>query len=343
MCDYNLFGLTEPRCPECGFRFEWAELLSADRVPHRYLFEHHPESNFKSFWKTAWGGLRPWRFWRELKPVMPSRPGRLTVYAVRAALLLVGAVIGYGLLASISLMVAARQERAAMLAGQPSSWVTMMNGFANPPKLPPVSQSSLDAMYPLPPKPAFFGWLWQLRPDVALVAEVVAVCVLWPWATYLTLMIFRWSMSRAKVKTIHVRRCVTYSFDVGVWVGLVVLIAWPIYGALSPDPLANFIPTGRAPTLAPRMPGTWWGAEVPATVFWWTIGLAVGVIAFSVLRLVIAYRLYLRFHRPGLTVISSQVILLMLLAWYVLAMDTPLASLCRSVIGLRGNGMYSVR
>ena len=53
MCDYNLFGLTEARCPECGYRFVWAELLDATRRPHRYLFEHHPESNFKSFWSIG--------------------------------------------------------------------------------------------------------------------------------------------------------------------------------------------------------------------------------------------------------------------------------------------------
>ena|GEM_PF-5178637 len=25
-CAYNLHGLTVPRCPECGFRFEWSDL-----------------------------------------------------------------------------------------------------------------------------------------------------------------------------------------------------------------------------------------------------------------------------------------------------------------------------
>lgn len=25
LCEYNLRGLSEPRCPECGYQFEWAE------------------------------------------------------------------------------------------------------------------------------------------------------------------------------------------------------------------------------------------------------------------------------------------------------------------------------
>src|SRR6266699_218984 len=84
-CDYNLHGLTEPRCPECGTPFEWAEMLEARTRLHPYLFEHHPESEFRSFWRTAWGGLRePWRFWESLHPRMPSQPRRLVLYWVAA-------------------------------------------------------------------------------------------------------------------------------------------------------------------------------------------------------------------------------------------------------------------
>ena len=43
LCEYNLRGLSEPRCPECGYRFEWAELRDPSRRLHPYLFEHHPE------------------------------------------------------------------------------------------------------------------------------------------------------------------------------------------------------------------------------------------------------------------------------------------------------------
>lgn len=63
LCDYNLRGLVEPRCPECGFRFVWSEVLDPVRRKHPYLFEHHPRTWFRSFWKTLWAGWRPRRFW----------------------------------------------------------------------------------------------------------------------------------------------------------------------------------------------------------------------------------------------------------------------------------------
>src|SRR5215813_4087013 len=69
LCGYDLRGLSAPRCPECGSRFEWAELRDPTKKLHPYLFEHHPEKNFISFVRTLLGGVAPWRFWRMLLPV----------------------------------------------------------------------------------------------------------------------------------------------------------------------------------------------------------------------------------------------------------------------------------
>src|SRR5438105_5014634 len=89
MCEYNLRGLTEPRCPECGFRFAWKDLLDAKVRPHRYLFEHHPEANLRSFCKTAAGAaIRPGNFWASLHPAQLSRPRRLGCYWVACALVI---------------------------------------------------------------------------------------------------------------------------------------------------------------------------------------------------------------------------------------------------------------
>lgn len=66
LCTYNLHGLNEARCPECGYRFEWSEILDPDPRPHPYLFEHHPEKDVRSFLQTLVGGLRPGRFWGSL-------------------------------------------------------------------------------------------------------------------------------------------------------------------------------------------------------------------------------------------------------------------------------------
>jgi hypothetical protein len=58
LCEYNLRGLTDPRCPECGYRFDWDQLRDEKLKTHPYLFEHHPERNAWSFRKTATGCLR---------------------------------------------------------------------------------------------------------------------------------------------------------------------------------------------------------------------------------------------------------------------------------------------
>ncbi|HLL88571.1 MAG TPA: hypothetical protein VK324_04655 [Tepidisphaeraceae bacterium] len=79
-CDYELRGLVEPRCPECGYQFAWHELLDPAQRLHPYLYEHHPERGAWAFWKTVAGGLRPSAFWRSLRPTQPSSGGRLVRY-----------------------------------------------------------------------------------------------------------------------------------------------------------------------------------------------------------------------------------------------------------------------
>src|SRR5438874_13435081 len=80
MCGYDLRGQIEPRCPECGYRFQWEELRDPARRRHPYLFEHHPERNLWSFSRTLFAGLLPRRFWKTLLPVQPSSPARLINY-----------------------------------------------------------------------------------------------------------------------------------------------------------------------------------------------------------------------------------------------------------------------
>src|SRR5207249_584070 len=37
LCGYNLRGLEQPRCPECGYAFAWRQLLVETRNRHPYL------------------------------------------------------------------------------------------------------------------------------------------------------------------------------------------------------------------------------------------------------------------------------------------------------------------
>src|SRR5690348_5522772 len=53
LCGYELRGLREPMCPECGYRFNWPDLLDPARRFHPWLFEHHQRHNIWSFAKTV--------------------------------------------------------------------------------------------------------------------------------------------------------------------------------------------------------------------------------------------------------------------------------------------------
>ena len=80
LCDYNLRGLKRPRCPECGYLFHWPEILDPTRRIHRYLYEHHPEREFRSIAQTILGSLRPVRFWKSLHAAQLVNSSRLLSY-----------------------------------------------------------------------------------------------------------------------------------------------------------------------------------------------------------------------------------------------------------------------
>src|SRR5689334_13739883 len=89
LCLYNLRGLSEPRCPECGYRFEWSELLNPQSAAHRYIFEHHPGRNIWSFFRTLRAGLRTRRFWTNLRAVHTVKAKRLVIYWLMCCLFLI--------------------------------------------------------------------------------------------------------------------------------------------------------------------------------------------------------------------------------------------------------------
>lgn len=39
-CGYNLKLLGQPRCPECGLEFEWAQVVTYHQQSSDFLFEH---------------------------------------------------------------------------------------------------------------------------------------------------------------------------------------------------------------------------------------------------------------------------------------------------------------
>lgn len=270
LCDYNLRGLVDPVCPECGYRFEWAELTDPARRKHPYLFEHHPGRNVWSFWKTAWGGLRPRQFWASLSPAMPSRPRRLVLYwgvTAFAALLAVA-----GLYYAEWLRIGTTFTALPVFGGGRATYINL---FTNKFVTGPTNASPLTPVVP-------FGDFWAYAGPGYLIA--LACACAWPWLTFLSLLVFRISMRRARIRPTHVLRCVVYSGDALFWAALTVFtLSAAAAGAI-------WAGTGRAELLP---------ADVP-----WVAASFVPVLA--AYRLGVAYQRYLRFDHPWATVFASQ-------------------------------------
>jgi hypothetical protein len=205
LCRYNLRGLSEPRCPECGFTFEWREILDITRRKHPYLFEHHPDRNAWSFYKTLIGGLNPWRFWSTLHPAQAADERRLMAYRWIAK--------GFS---GVPLIIT-------------GLWLLMMS----------MSWPVNDW-----PRQSVFYLIDVFGREATLVSELVRpflharlyIFILLltlsllalPEMSTVALLIYRSSMRQAKIEKHHVDRCVAYSYDVVVWLvlGMLMLGIW---------------------------------------------------------------------------------------------------------------------
>jgi hypothetical protein len=189
LCDYNLRGLIQPRCPECGYTFAWDDLLDEARRHHRYIFEHHAKRTLWSFARTLLGGLRPKRFWSELHPWQKSHPMRLVLYLNIIVLIAMLPMLIEGLWHPVS----------AFLPSFTPSYRRSMAWSA-----------SMDFPWNILEAP--------LQADAReLLRGLFVVSLALPVVTYLLLMIFQQTMRKAKLRFAHVLRCITYSADVALW------------------------------------------------------------------------------------------------------------------------------
>jgi hypothetical protein len=179
LCEYDLRGLREALCPECGYRFAWAELLDEQLRNHPYLFELARRRLRRSFIKTNLAGWWPWRFWRSIRPQQRINLRRLKWYWLTSAALF---FVALGML----------------VLCEPVPFV-----FSHSPD---VAQGLEDYFQ-------FFARTnWEFEGTLLLAGLMYA---LWPVLTYLTLRIFAQSMHRAMVRPEHVVRCTLYSCDAG--------------------------------------------------------------------------------------------------------------------------------
>jgi hypothetical protein len=203
LCEYDLRGLAEPRCPECGYRFEWDELRDPRRRFHPWLFEHHPNRNKWSFYRTLTGGLAPAGFWSTLYPTQPSRPRRLLAYWGLTALPLAAAVAAHAWL-NVTGMIAGLRLRGTPPA---SPWRTVI-------------------------------WVASYDRYAGATELTGLMCLTWPWLTLAALLVFQVSLRRARLRPTHVLRCVLYSGDVAFWLALLVALvaAYMWAGSTWPPP-----------------------------------------------------------------------------------------------------------
>ena len=291
LCDYDLRGLIEPRCPECGFKFQWPDLLDPTLRRHPFIFEHHPERNLWSAWKTCTAMLRPKGFWTSLHPTQPSRPGRLFRYWLWPVLLTIGWTLAVSTAATIyanrrdaklisvtrakeiafwKAVEAATDERDKKLAAEIIKDYGSIDAYLN--QVYPAPQGGFEQM------PLMLRYLAQSLPFAFIVWG-------WPWASILSLLIFSISMRKRRVRAAHVMRTVIYSQDLFV----LIVAAWfalPILETLWPLQLNSVLLFGQP------------------------MGLLLFVVALGlfIYRMTIAYKYYLQFDHPFLTVLASQIV-----------------------------------
>jgi rubredoxin len=306
LCAYNLRGLAEPRCPECGYVFQWNEVLNPHIIRHPWLFEHNPRRPIRSFFRTQFENLRPRRFWRTVRATHEPRRVRLLCYWMISVLLVlimpVGMVVreAYQVSNEIS---SERNQTARLLKarGNEIQLRRVINGWGS-------VDAYLDSRYPPILSARYAGLVWETMIDplrshrslqyrAVVTAPALLTMIVWPWATFITLMIFLVSMRRANIKLVHVLRCVLYSCD-ALWLGAILVAAMPD-SYLLPEFL-------RHPARAVGDEGL--------------LQLLVGLL-FALLvgyRLSAAYALYLKFPHAGRVVMASQVIVFLTLLVLVL-------------------------
>lgn len=213
LCDYDLRGLTEPRCPECGHGFDWDELRSSPpRL--RWFFEHRQGFAATALLGTFARSLRPGVFWGRVRPTHPVRPARLALYAL---VLLSISAAGTWLPLAGSAYVRER-ARLPVVRGQLRAQLSDAAGNVRPEvqrHLNTIGMSSLDAyLDSILPSPTLTA-LWYAASTWQPMRRLAVPVIGWPILTVLLLVAFRAAFRQKQVRAEHLWRVAVYSGDVG--------------------------------------------------------------------------------------------------------------------------------
>jgi len=178
---------------------------------------------------------------------------------------------------------ARRQGLVAMFPRQPASFQkAILNSFGS-------AQAWAATRVPRWPHPDFLMQLVRARLlDATLFAA--ALWLPWPWLTLAGLMVFQISMRRARVRPIHVLRCVVYAGDVSLWA------AAGMFAVIANDVTNQGLVGGAA------------GRGSDGTV---VLGSAI-LLVVATYRLGVAYRDYLRFDHAFATAAAVQLMVALL-------------------------------
>jgi hypothetical protein len=306
LCDYNLRGLTEPRCPECGHAFDWDDVRDrAKRV--RWLYEHSRGVAVGSASGTLIRSLLPERFWSAVRPTHEVSPRRLLVYLL---LLLAIASIGswlplfaYGAIREYSRLPAARaQLRASMHDAdgnlRPEIAMHLRRIGVN------SVDEYIDSITPSPIISALWyaGSTW--RPMQRLLVPIAA----WPILTVALLVAFRLAFRQKHVGVEHFWRIAVYSIDfllIG-WAMLLPIGHWlqPLaHGLDDVTPLYDAVGRGRPAS----------GANL----------LLMGLLLVVAIRFEIAYRRYLGWPHGWRAPILIQAFVLLAIVRIMIFVNSP--------------------
>jgi hypothetical protein len=288
LCGYDLRGLPEQRCPECGHAFNLLELRRAQQRaaerPLPWLIEYPPDAAYgpeRNALLTQLLTLNPWWFWRRLRPTMRINQPRLRLYAETGWL-----ITAAGLALAIALE-------------PPASWLMKLAAYY------------LTLTDSGPESVSTWGNQWELSDRLISAIAPVVVMAVWPWLTLGILACFRMSLRQARVRPGHLLRCVTYSADLAIPAAILLLVGSWLITWWTPGGWGNVSLQSLFMSLGLL---DWFGwfvyqNQMPSPL----AGMTLLVLLWFAVRLCIAYRRYLAFPHAIATVISSQVIL-----WLVL-------------------------
>ncbi|MEW6250763.1 MAG: hypothetical protein AB1716_08955 [Planctomycetota bacterium] len=183
-CGYNLRMLPQPRCPECGLEFVWAEVIEAAREPLDCpLFEYNWRRRpVRSFFGTLGRAFVPWRLWRNLRLAAIPRVGPLLLLIVLVPLLFGAAII-----------------------------LTRAVSYS-------LNMLGLGAFSLMPWRQIVFTWLQEVQGTAVELSLPAGGVLLVGVLLWLFVQIFRQTMARGRVRQSHVLRVVVLAWlPLAVW------------------------------------------------------------------------------------------------------------------------------